>query len=292
MVRISRTAWAGGITLGVLSGAMLHRWRRPGKGRARFVYVSQAKSGAQTLHLAELVASPFGRGLTARTVATLASVPGETGVGGVPEWFATLLPSPDNAYVAVLSVQLGLDFIDLNVAVYGMIDGHLAARFNEHRFSAIDRATCHSASFDAFLAAEAAMGVPQATLDGYDWGVMLEGAEGANLPSPTLTWIDAATLVATFVFEVLANGAVPLGPDDFSFRVPAGSGVGASVPVDCYTGPLTTPAHPADRLSLAPIGGKYPSAIHYAGAPLRFTGGAVPGLSVYRNAVMVAGYTG
>lgn len=231
----------------------------------RFVYVTVAASGVETLWLAELNAAAPGVKRTARTVKKLGTLPGHLGVDGVPETYAALVPSPPNRHMAVMSTQMGLDFTDHNIRFIDLHDGSGDVPFNEHRFSGINRSTCASALFDAFLAAEAANGVPPDVLAAYDWTPLLEGSEGANIPPPSLGWRSDDTLVVTFRFEMGVTAGFTLGPDSFRFRARPGQ---SPVPA-CDPGP--DPAAPlAGPFAIAPAGGSHAGVITFHGAPLPF----------------------
>jgi hypothetical protein len=159
----------------------------------RFAFIERTKSGAERLMLANLDAlHPF-RQTTARTLVQMGIVPGELpSDGSVPETYRDIAVAPDNAHVAVWSAQLGSDFVDFNIGIYDMETGAQTVRFNEHSVAGVNRANCPCPLFDAFLASEAAFGVPQDALDSYDYSVI---SEGTGIGVPSLTWSAAGTLI-------------------------------------------------------------------------------------------------
>jgi hypothetical protein len=254
----------------------------------RFLYATRAgAAGAETLRLGEMNLVKGRAKPSARAVKAVATLPGAQPSGEVPETWQRLVPSPGNKRIAALSEQFGLNFVDHNIRVVDMATG-TALFFNEHRFSQIGRATWGSALFDAFLAAEAAIGVPPADLAGYDWRVELEGGPGANIPAPEIAWADDDTLVVGFKLLVIANGQVELGEELFRFRLAAADGFGAFA---AWTGSLPPPP-PTSKLSLS--GPPTPGTILYAGEPLRFTLRGLPLpwwpiLTNTRKAILVGG---
>ena len=245
----------------------------------RFLYATRVGSnGVETLRLGELLPLKLpikGRGgRSAREVKAVATLPGSSGAQEVPETWQTLVPSPGNRYVAALAEQMGLDFVDHNLKIVDMVGGALAASFNEHRFSTISRATWPSALFDAYLAAEAAIGVPPETLADYDWRVDLEGAAGANIPFPELRWADDQTLVVGFRLLVQTNTGTELGEEWFRFRLSAADGFSAFTP---WTDAVP-PAPPPSKLSLGPPVATGVGTILYSGAVLAFVRRKLPWL--------------
>lgn len=262
----------------------------------RFLFATRVGAdGIETLRLGELTAidqlKPIRpRGRTAREVRAVATLPGSSGAQEVPETWQTLVPSPGNLYIVALAEQMGLDFIDHNIKVVDLVAGSVAASFNEHRFSTIRRATWPSALFDAYLAAEAAIGVPPEDLAQYDWRVEMEGSPGANIPAPELRWADDQTLVVGFRLLVQTNTGTELGEEWFRFRLSAADGFAAFTP---WTGAVP-PAPPPGKLSLAPPGTKNAGTILYKGAPLEFVRRGLPRLPIlllskYRRAILVGG---
>jgi hypothetical protein len=252
----------------------------------RFLYVTRAGAdGVETLRLGELLPMK-GRGKrSARELAALATVAGPSGSEAVPESWIRLVPSPGNRHMVALADQSGLDFVDHNLRVVDMAAGAGVAAFNEHRFSTIGHPDWSSALFDAYLAAEAAMGVPPEDLAGYGWGVELEGAPGANIPYPELRWADDQTLVVGFRLTVVASTGVELGEEWFRFRLTEADGFAAFTP---WTGAVP-PAPPAGPLSLSAGG-----AILYEGVPLSFVRRGFPLpwfpiLTKLRRATLVGG---
>lgn len=237
----------------------------------RFVYVTVAASGVETLWLAELSAPLPGAKRTARTVKPLGVLPGELGVDGVPETYEALVPSPPNRHMAVLSTQMGLDFVDHNIRIIDLHDGSGDPAFNEHRFAGVDRTACQSSLFDAFLAAEAAAGVPPAQLAAYDWTVLLEGSEGVNIPAPALGWRADDALIVIFRFEVAVLNFAVLGREAFRFQTTPG----VSPTVACVAGPDPAPPPPGP-FAIAPPGGPHAGVILFNGAPLPFVGRKLP----------------
>ncbi|HEV2570008.1 hypothetical protein [Sphingomonas sp.] len=260
--------WSLALGGAALSANALREWLlwRGGASR-RFVYVTPTTgTGEETLWLSEIARPSPKTKTVARTIKSLFSVPGEQPSGGVPESFHALVPSPGNRRMAVLSVQLGSDFVDNNVRIVDMEAGKPGGFFNEHRFSTISRATCTSALFDAHLAAEAAVGVPADVLAGYDWRVVLEGQPGANIPSPELRWADDETLVVGFRLPVVTIQGQELGEELFRFRIAADGG---SDSFEQWTGPAPAPPL-TGPLSIASPSAAKAYAILYNGSPLRF----------------------
>ena len=289
--------WSLALGAAALSAQALRQWLR-WRGSAvarRFLYVTPATgSGEESLWLAELAPAVVGSKPLARTIRKLTTVPGDAPVADVPESFAALIPSPGNLRMAVRSVQLGTDFIDHNVRVADMSAGTLPLFFNEHRFSGINRASCTSVLFDAFLATEAAAGVPPDMLASYDWQVLLEGAPGANIPTPELGWADDETLVAGFRLLVVTNLGQELGEELFRFRIAM---TGDPAAVTQWSGPLPAPPPPGP-LSIASASAAKAHAILYKGVPLPFLRRGpsfAPGWSLlprWRAARKVAGLIG
>lgn len=194
----------------------------------RFAFVERTTTGAERLMLANFDGSlPFG-GPRARIITRMDEVPGALPGGGlVPETYRAIAVAPDNAHVAVWSAQIGGDFVDYNIAIYDMTTGARSVRFNEHSVAGVNRANCSCPLFDAFLATEVANGVPPDQIALYDYSVVVEGT---GIGQPTLVWSAAGTLIATYGFDVLVNGAgFALGRAPFAFEVavtaPAGGGV-------------------------------------------------------------------
>lgn len=258
----------------------------------RFLYATRVgANGVETLRLGELLPPPVRRGARkAREVRSVTTVPGSSGAQEVPESWQTLVPSPGNRHIAALAEQMSLDFVDHNLKIVDMVGGTVAASFNEHRFSTIGRATWPSALFDAYLAAEAEIGVPPEDLAGYDWSVDMEGAAGANIPFPEIRWADDQILVVSFKLLVVTNTGTELGEEWFRFRLSAADGFAAYTP---WTGAVPA-APPPSKLSLAPPGAKNAGTILYKGVPLEFVRRGflwlpVLLLSKWRRAILVGG---
>lgn len=185
----------------------------------RFAFVERLKNGSQRLMLAELnkkVGRPLPR--AARIIRQIATQPGELPTdSNTPESFRLLLPSRSNAFLAALSVQWGIDFIDLNVAIYNQATGDKIVSFNEHRFTDTNRSNCPSPVFDAVLAAEADNGVPANILATYNYSV---DAENLPAPLPELVWTIEDTLLVQYSFDILTTPVnYQPGVDTFEFEV-------------------------------------------------------------------------
>jgi hypothetical protein len=274
----------------IAANAVRHWLSKSPLASRRFAYVTEAASGEETLRLAELSVPARGVKRTARTLRNLATVPGEEPFGEVPETFTRLVSSPGNRRMAVLSAQVGLDFVDHNIRLVDLVSGGVAPFFNEHRFSTINRATCPSAVFEAFLVTEAAAGTPPDVLAAYDWTVLLEGEAGANIPAPELAWADDDTLVVGFRFRVVLTIGPELGEELFRFRIVPGALPGDFEP---WTLPPPPPP-PAGPLSIAPPTAAKRGAILLNGAVLPFVErklaiGWLPFLSRWKRAKLVAG---
>lgn len=263
----------------------------------RFAYVEQLKNGSQRLMLAELnpkTGRPLPR--TARVIKQMATQPGEQPTdGNPPQSFRILLPSRSNAYLAVLAVEWGIDFVDLNVSIYDQATGDGIVEFNEHRFTDTHRANCSSPVFETVLAAEAANGVPPDQLAAYDYSI---DAESPPAQLPELVWTTDDTLLVRFSFEVLVSPVnYTPGVDTFEFEV---------APVAPFTllsrnadrRPSSGP--PADYFSLLAVRGGKQIAFHKALLPFELSTRLPPWLQPllllplfvppYRKAEIVAGY--
>lgn len=241
----------------------------------RFAFTERTKSGAERLMLANLDAlHPF-RQTTARTLVQMGIVPGQyPSDGSVPETYQDIAVSPDNAYVAVWSAQVGTDFVDFNIGIYDMETGALRVRFNEHSVAGVNRANCPCPLFDAFLASEAAFGVPQAGLDAYDYSVI---SEGTGIGEPTLTWSAAGTLIATYGFDVKLDGtSFVLGQGLFAFEVAVTAPPSGNVTIlSRNAGIAPYSPMPSNPFTLRRVSGRAlpvgPEVIHYRKQPVRFT---------------------
>ncbi|MDZ7588656.1 MAG: hypothetical protein U5J78_05810 [Parasphingorhabdus sp.] len=217
----------------------------------RFAYVERMKGGEERLMLAEF--DRFRKpNVTAHNVREMARVPGDPPSGGdIPESYAALATSHDNGFVAALSVQVGLDFIDYNYAIFSFDTGLQVVRFNEHSFTGTNRANCPCPLFDAFLASEAALGVPPADLAAYDYGI---DAESGSIGAPTMQWTDAGTLLVNYGFDVVAHPAgFIIGQDRFEYEVEA-SGPGLNILGRNAVQPIMAPP-PVSHLSLGTVPG-------------------------------------
>ena len=204
----------------------------------------------------------------------MGTVPSDLPTGGeVPETYQALSVAPDNRRVAVWSAQVGIDFVDFNVAVHDMETGDLIVRFNEHSLSGVNRANCPCPLFGAFLAAEAAVGVPQNQLDSYDYSVIVEGT---GIGEPTLVWSATGTLIATYGFDVAVSpGGFNLGRAPFAFELdvttPSG-GLPQIVSRNAGVAPFSP--MPDNDFSIHPVATRTlptgPAVIHYGKRPVAF----------------------
>lgn len=252
----------------------------------RFLYVTaDASSGQQRLRLGQL--APFWpRGAPrARDIATLLTIAGSS--GDPFESFQVLVPSPGNRRMAAHHDQSASSFTDQNIHVVDMREGAVVAFINEHSFSGIDRASWDSAVFEAYLAEQAALGVPPEDLALLDWRVAVEG--GVPIPPPEIAWADDDTLMIAFRLRVDLAGpsGFELGEETFRFRLSAADGFAGSEP---WSGAIPHAPAPG-ALSILPPG--HPKGvIHYRLQPVRFTGFGLliwPLRVRYRAALMVAG---
>lgn len=268
----------------------------------RFVFFEDMKDGSQRLMLANLDRSRFRFAPSARIIAQMGTVPGNPPVdGNVPETYALIVCRPDNAYAAVWSAQVGIDFVDWNVGIYDMETGARTVRFNEHSLSDVNRANCPCPLFDTFLAAEAAIGVPQSQLDTYDYTVVVEGT---GVGEPILTWSATGTLIADYGFDVMGDGAFLLGQGRFAFEIAPTAGpdgtaqiLSRNAGIAPYT-PVPSNNFGTRRLASA-LSPDAPYFIHYGKSPVSFApwpwkwlprwlGGIYP--SAYRQAGAVQGF--
>ncbi len=195
----------------------------------RFVFVENTKAGGEQLMLANLDPVSLRFTATAQIIAQMGAVPGDMPTdGSLPEFYVTIAVRPDNAFAAVWSAQIGNDFVDWNVGIYDMETGAGTVHFNEHSLNRVNRANCPCPLFDAFLASEVALETPQSQLDSYDYSVVVEGA---NVGQPSLQWSATGTLIATFGFDVLVTGLIPLGQDQFAFEVAPTTGPGGTLDI-------------------------------------------------------------
>ena len=234
----------------------------------RFAFVERIKSGQERLMLANLDSIHPLRQSTARVLAQMGIVPGELPTdGSVPETYVYFIVRPDNAYVAAYSVQIGSDFVDLNIAIYDMETGAQIVRFNEHSVAGVNRANCSCPLFDAYLASEAAFGVSQSQLDSYDYRVI---SEGTGIGEAFLAWSATGSLIASYGFDVVADGIGLLGMDRFVFEIAVTGGalniLSRNVGV-AYFSPV-----PPNSFSLRPKPGRVlptgPNVIHYGKRPV------------------------
>ena len=150
-----RRTLTGLIVLAALAGDGAHAQSR------RFAYVTLDKlTGEETLWTAALApGGTVARPPAARAPAVLQKLPGAMGAGGLaPETFQAIIVARGNARFAAYSEQIAPTFRDANVRVFDMASGNQLLFVNEHRFSAVNKALCTSAKFNAFLAAQAASG--------------------------------------------------------------------------------------------------------------------------------------
>jgi hypothetical protein len=271
----------------------------------RFAFVERTTTGAERLMLANFDGSFGFSGPTARIITQMDEVPGDSPVdGSVPETYQSLSVAPDNAHVAALSVQVGTDFIDLNIAIYNMTTGMRTARFNEHSVTFVNRANCPCPVFDAYLAAEADYGVPQDQLDSYDYVVL---AERSNVNVLRMVWSATGTLIATFGFDVAAISGPELGYAEFAIEVAVNAPSGAGVSIlsrNAGVAPFAPmPKNPLAIRSLSPRTlPPGPMVIYYGKRPVTFytplwkrallrIGWPWTGAG-YRAATMVQGFVG
>ena len=230
----------------------------------RFAFAELLSSGRQRLMLAELNA-PGATSRAASTVRTLGDLPGAMPTTGeVPETWQSLVPSRDNRYLAALSMQLGVDFLDANVRVYDLDSGALQMLVNEHSFAGIDRSSASSPLFDAVLAQEAAAGVPQAQLDSYDYSLEVEGAAFIG---PELIWTESGTLLLSYRFGVFWSGTY-LGHDPFEFELSPTGPATMILSINADRAPTRPP--PDDYFGVASGGTAADGNITFRGAPLWF----------------------
>lgn len=211
----------------------------------RFAFTDTLKTGQQVLTLAQLRRSGWPRP-SAGIVREMGRVPGGRGFGGaVPEEYVSILPSPSSRYLAALSLQSGIDFLDFNVHVYAMETGAHTAFYNEHRFTDTNRSNCPSPLFDAFLAAEAAFGVPPAELDRYDYVVQ---AEGTSPSGRILGWSASETLLLGYQYDIFVTpGGLALGSESFVFEVDPARAATLS-----RNGGIAPMPQPANRFGISP----------------------------------------
>lgn len=238
----------------------------------RFVFVDRIKLGRQRLMLANLDGLPSLAGATARIIAQMGAVPGDTPPPGeISETYVAIAIRPDSAFVAALSVQVGADFIDGNVTIHEMTGGTQTVRFNEHSLSSVNRTNCPCPAFDAFLASEQALGVPQSQLDSYDYSVVVEGT---GIGGPTLAWSTTGTLIATFGFDVIADGAFNLGQSQFAFEIAPTAAPGGGLSILSRNAGRTPAPVPRNTFSLRPVSAiatpPGPHVIHHGKRPVRF----------------------
>jgi len=259
----------------------------------RFAFTETLKNKRERLVQAELDAPVPLAPRSAHIVRELGQVPGEyPSDASVPESYKWILPSPSNAYVAVHSVQMGINFIDYNLVIHDQMTG-AAVHLNEHSFATTNRSNCASPLFDAFLASEAANSVPADVLAGYDYSV---DVESGNIGAPVAHWTTDETLLVRYGFDVIATIG-SLGQDQFEFEVaPTGS------PVNILSRNANRPYAPTKRSQLRLIAGAHGTqqiAFGRSTTPLPFgaalTRGLpwllwIPGLKRYQNADHVGGY--
>lgn len=239
----------------------------------RFVFVENGKAGGEQLMLANLDPGSLRFTATARIIAQMGTVPGDMPPDGlVPETYAAIVVRPDNAYAAVWSAQVGTDFVDYNVGIYDMETGARTVRFNEHSLNGVNRGNCPCPLFDAFLASETALDVPQSQLDNYNYSVIVEGT---GIGAPTLAWSATGTLIVTYGFDVVAAGVHLLGQAPFAFEVAATAGTGGSVNILSRNAGVA-PYNPLPRNSFAlrPRPGRLlpdpPHVIYHGKRPVKF----------------------
>jgi hypothetical protein len=260
----------------------------------RFAFTETLKNKRERLVQAELDPAKPPVRRTAHIVHELGQLPGDTpSDNSVPESYKWILPSPSNAYVAVHSVQMAANFIDYNFVIHDQMTG-AALRLNEHSFSDTSRANCASPLFDAFLASEAANGVPPAILAGYDYSI---DVESGNIGAPVAHWTAEETLLVRFGFDVIGSAIGNLGQDQFEFEVaPTGP------PLDLLSRNGNRPYAPTKRSQLHLVPGAHGTqqiAFGRGTIPLPFGSGPlrripwlfwIPGLLRYQNADHVGGY--
>ena len=198
VLRLLRTVVTGLIISAAVRAALV---ARPPSNR-RFVYVIDGPGiwddgePIQWLMLAGM--DDTGKLPSATDLAVVAKVP-----NGAPERFVGTAASPGNRYVVAWSRQILADAMDMNFIVRDLvITGNKT--FNEHSLSArLNLATVEVAPFNAFLASERAAGVEPAIIADYDFEIMVEGAEGANIRDPEVVhWVNDALLYLRWAFAV------------------------------------------------------------------------------------------
>lgn len=239
----------------------------------RFVFTERLKSGEERAMLANLDALFVPGRRTARIIAELDRVPGNPPVEGIAiDSYDGLYVSPDNAYVAVTSYQVGPDFIDFNTDVFDMETGANVTFFNEHSVADVNRANCPLPAFDALLEAEAAAGVPQDALDTYNYWVNVDGSDHRFL---NLAWSVNGTLLATFEFDVFATTATyGLTRAQFTFEigfapVPGGREIRSRNAGIAPYSPMPSNNFDKRRLATA-LSPDAPYMIHYRKQPVAF----------------------
>ncbi|MBC9033973.1 hypothetical protein IAG41_16405 [Sphingomonas sp. JC676] len=260
----------------------------------RFAFTETLKNKRERLVQAELDAPKPLAKRTAHIVHELGQLPGDTpSDNSVPEGYRWILPSPSNAYIAVHSVQMAANFIDYNLVIHDQMTG-AALHLNEHSFSGTNRSNCASPLFDAFLASEAANGVPPAVLAGYDYSV---DVESGNIGAPVAHWTTDETLLVRFGFDVIGSMIGNLGQDQFEYEVaPTGP------PLQILSRNGNRPHAPTKPTTLRLVLGAHGTqqiAFGRGKTPLPFGSGLVrrlpwlfwiPGLLRYQNADHVGGY--
>lgn len=255
-----RTAFTGLALIAFMVGSPVHAQSR------RFAYVTVNKlTGEETLWTAALrTGGTIAHPPAATAPKLLQKLPGAMGAGGeAPEAYQSIVVARGNARFAAYSEQVTPSFRDANVRVFDMATGSLLFFVNEHRFSAVSRALCSSTRFSAFLAEQAASGVPAGDLAALDFHV---DPEDPNFTGPVIMWTSTGRLRVTYGFRVLTTWG-DIGDENFTLEFDPATG-----PAILACNPPPEPATLAAniwKLSIGSSPGLWPGRILIEQSPLR-----------------------
>ena len=129
-----------------------------------------------------------------------------------------LFASPGNALVVVESTVIPIGGLDIDYQAYNLSTQASKGFFNdETAHGMIDRAHCPSPAFDAFLAAEKALGVPDSQLAQYDFQI-----DNQNFGAPSqVAWVNDTTLYIRWTFDIYSKtkGFMPPTPETFDLQI-------------------------------------------------------------------------
>lgn len=162
----------------------------------------------------------------------------DTGALSTPTQVHGLYASPLNKRLLVYSSEVPIGALDHNLQAWNMATGSGGVQFNEHTASNyVNKTTCQSAVFDKYVD-DAYAGAPPAMKNALNFGLSVEGVDGANVPSPQiLGWVDEERVAIRWKFSIKVTDGTIL-EDTFNLIVTWDPAGGAPPTMVCAPPPL------------------------------------------------------